>query len=99
MQVECEGRYIKSSGCSTEVEFRRCWVEQIAHCFAERFEVDRFCYVAVEASLHTFFKNVCHDICGQGNDWHAWIEFLRLPIADFATGLVAVLARHVEITL
>lgn len=73
--------------------------EEFGECRGQVDEVDRLGDVVAEARLDALILNVRHDIRRQRDDWHG-LEPIRLfPFSNFPAGLVAVLSRHVEITL
>jgi len=56
----------------TRRPLRPSWIQEITHGGAESFEVDRLRHVAIEPGSYALFKDVCHDIGGEGDDWHTW---------------------------
>lgn len=62
-------------------------------------EVDRFSDVVTEACFNALVLDIGHDVCRERDDGHVLVLVVFFPVSDLRTRLVAIFARHVEVTL
>ena len=78
---------------------RNLWIHQFHDHLTQHFPVDRFGCVVGEAGRCRVPAAFRHDVGRQSDDGHRRIFVIFLPLADFATGHVAILDWHLDITL
>ena len=83
----------------TEKYMRIIWIDQIHDHITQDFPVDWFGCVVGEACSRRVSAAFRHDIGRQGDNWHRRVFLIFLPLADLATGHVAILDWHLNIAL